>query len=149
VDDASGARASLRSGAFNGLRDNVRALGEYAVTNGAAADAGALVNGFFQKIEAFDLILYRAVQDGSKPDGPKAEAALQASADALAALIATVPADVLTRARAVLDKANGKAGGNGDAAAAGAAAAGAAAEAGVEQAAEDVELLQELLTIWE
>ena len=54
----------LRSGAFAGLRDNIRALGEYAVQNGAAKDAGTLVQGFFRKLEAFDLALYRASQVG-------------------------------------------------------------------------------------
>lgn len=64
VADLTSSRDALRSGAFSGLRDNIRALGEYAVQNGAAADAGALVNGFFRKLEAFDLLLYRAAQVG-------------------------------------------------------------------------------------
>lgn len=34
--DKDAARSLLRSGAFSGLRDNIRALGEYAVTNGKA-----------------------------------------------------------------------------------------------------------------
>jgi hypothetical protein len=92
------------------------------VTNGAAADASALVNGFFQKLEGFDLLLYRAVKEGTPVDGPEAERRLQEAAAGLAALIATVPEDVLARSRAVLEKVRGPAGGAG--------AGGAAAPAG-------------------
>ena len=151
----------------------MRAVGEYAAANGAvasASEASALVAAFFRKLEDLDLLLYRAVKDGSGDaggagaalDAAEAEARLGAAADALAALLATVPADVLERARAVLGKA-----GDAPAAAAGAAAAAAAASAAAAAAPdaaaaaaggaaapaapspEDVELLNELLTIWE
>jgi hypothetical protein len=140
ADDAAGARESLRSGAFSGVRDNVRAVGEYAQQAGAK-DASGLVNGFFRKLEAFDLVLYRAVKADERPDEADAEAKLQESVEALAALIATVPADVLERSRRVLEKVKGTGGG------AGAGAGEGAAPAGPQPQTEDVELLQELLNV--
>lgn len=44
----------LREGAFDGLRDNIRALGEYAVQNGSAKEAPTLVKGFFVALETYD-----------------------------------------------------------------------------------------------
>jgi hypothetical protein len=120
----------------------VRALGEYAVAGGAAPDAAALVNGFFRKLEEFDLPLYRAVKDGAPIDGPASEARLQEAADALAALIATVPEDVLVRSRAIIDKVKGRSGGS-----SGVGGGGGAPQQ--PQSAEDAELLNELLTVWE
>jgi hypothetical protein len=56
------ARDLLRKGAFDGLRENVRALGEYAVTNGQAESSGPLVNNLFKALEGYDLVLARSVR---------------------------------------------------------------------------------------
>lgn len=143
--DPARAREQLRVGAFSALRDNVRALGEYAQQSGAVKDAGVLVNGFFRKLEAFDLLLYRVVKDQAELDGEEAEGKLLEAADALADLIATVPADVLERSRKVLDKVQGR---SSSEQVAGGEAPAVAPEA-KQLSPEDVELLNELLTVWE
>lgn len=70
VTDPSTARQLLRSGPFSGMRDNIRALGQYAAQPAAEggaglseADASALVQGFFRALEDFDLLLYNAVRE--------------------------------------------------------------------------------------
>jgi hypothetical protein len=69
VTSPTTARQLLRSGPFSGLRDNIRALGEYAAVSSeqgrptlAAKDAAQLVSGFFQALEDYDLVLYNAGQ---------------------------------------------------------------------------------------
>lgn len=68
--DPSAARQLLRSGPFSGMRDNIRALGQYAALPAAEggaglseADAGQLVTGFFRALEEYDLLLYNAVRE--------------------------------------------------------------------------------------
>jgi hypothetical protein len=63
------ARALLRSGPFDGLRESIRALGEYAAeaaaANGGAVAGGAaskLVGGFFTSLDAYDLVLADSVR---------------------------------------------------------------------------------------
>ncbi len=56
--DPAAGRTLLREGAFEGLRDNVKALGEYAVANGTAKDASTLAGAFFMALEAYD---YRCI----------------------------------------------------------------------------------------
>jgi hypothetical protein len=160
--DPSAARQQLRSGPFAGIRDSIRALGQYAARpaaaggSGAAAqlseqEASALVQGFFQALEDFDLVLYSAVREykaqadgaskqagsgdgaegGGMPavdpavglDAAAARSKLAAAVQALDKLIDTVPAGVRAQAQAVLDKVQGRP-------AAAAAAAAAAAVAG-------------------
>lgn len=60
----------MRSGAFSGLRDNIRALGQYAATPAAEGGSGLeekeaqqLVSGFFRALEDYDLMLYNAVRE--------------------------------------------------------------------------------------
>jgi chemotaxis protein histidine kinase CheA len=60
----------MRSGPFSGLRDNIRALGQYASTPAAEGGSGLpekeaqqLVSGFFRSLEEFDLVLYNAVRE--------------------------------------------------------------------------------------
>lgn len=131
----------LRSGPFSGMRDNIRALGQYATqptAEGGAglseADATQRVQAFFQSLEAFDLVLYNAVreyklqqqkadkQSGNDDDEDavvvidpavgldKTAAAekLQVAVQKLDQLIATVPADVLSKSEQVLAKVMGK-----------------------------------------
>lgn len=52
------ARSLLREGAFIGLRDNIRAVGEYAADSIGKDTAKARVAGFFKAIEAVDQILF-------------------------------------------------------------------------------------------
>lgn len=81
-------------------------------------------------------------QGQSTLDEAEAEEKLQAAADALAALVATVPADVLERSKRVLEATRAK-----PAPSAAASGGSGGGEAKQEQSLEDVELLQELLEI--
>lgn len=64
ITDAELARKLLRSGPLGGVRENVRVLGEYAVQNKRAAEAGPLVNGFFRALEDYDFELREAIRWG-------------------------------------------------------------------------------------
>jgi len=92
-DDLQKARELLRSGAFDGLRDNIRALGDYA-EQGGNKDAKKLVDDFFLASQDFDFTLFQAKRY-SEPVGEKSEAALQKNLDALQRLLATVPQSIL------------------------------------------------------
>ena len=126
------ARLLLRSGAFEGLRDNVRAVGEYAVAAVTAAGASPastttarLAPDFFAAVQALDFVFFKAARDGVPVPAGAAQARLDAAVTALDALLATVPADVLAGARAVVEATASVGGGKG--AQGGAAAAAAAA----------------------
>lgn len=123
------------------MRDNIRALGQYATQPAAEggagmseADASQLVQAFFRALEDFDLVLYNAVREykqqqqkaekqSSKDEDPDAvivvdpavgldQAAaaekLQLTVQKLDQLIATVPADVLSKSEQVIAKVLGK-----------------------------------------
>ena len=57
------ARKLIREGAFTGLRDNVRAIGEFVEPELGKDEAKARVNSFFKALEAVDqaLFLVRAI----------------------------------------------------------------------------------------
>jgi hypothetical protein len=57
VQDPAEARQLLRSGVFAGLRDNVRAVGEYASERARDESGRDLVRGFFTELEGFDAAL--------------------------------------------------------------------------------------------
>ncbi|CAL5222659.1 g5056 [Coccomyxa viridis] len=103
VQDPIEARIRLRSSAFEGLRDNIRALGEYATTNNAASERAAkdLVNRTFGTIQDFDFQLFSANRN-KEPVGKEAETKLEQAISAMDDLLATVPADSMSKAREVL-----------------------------------------------
>lgn len=107
-NDAKAARALLRSGPFNGLRDNIRAIGEYAASSSQLADASSLVGGFFKQLEDFDRLLYESVRDNKELTADIARSQLSASVSALDKLIATVPPDVLAKSCQIVDVVNSK-----------------------------------------
>ena len=53
------ARALLREGAFVGLRDNVRAIGDYAAAPLGKDASKARVQAFFKAIEDLDLLIFQ------------------------------------------------------------------------------------------
>lgn len=126
----------MRSGPFSGLRDNIRALGQYASTSvdqGGSGisekEASALVGDFFRALEDYDLLLYNAVREAKSAekkangdaeklaqldaaaglDKDAAAEKLQAAVEQLDKLIATVPASVVSRSKEVLEKVSSKA----------------------------------------
>eukprot|EP00878_Enallax_costatus_P036935 GHUV01041566.1.p1 GENE.GHUV01041566.1~~GHUV01041566.1.p1 ORF type:complete len:164 (-),score=42.35 GHUV01041566.1:61-552(-) len=136
VKAPSEARQLMRSGPFSGLRDNIRALGQYASTptdQGGSGlsekDASALVSNFFRALEDFDLVLYNAVREAKAAEKKAGDDAdklaqldpaagldkqvaaekLHAAVEQLDKLVATVPEGVLSRSREVLEKVSSKA----------------------------------------
>ncbi|KAK9817312.1 hypothetical protein WJX72_012507 [[Myrmecia] bisecta] len=102
--DAAAARSMLRTGALDGVRDNIRALGEYSVQNSQAQQQTAddLVRAFFQAIQAFDYTLFQAQRSGTHTP-PAAEAHLQDTLGTLDRLLATVPRTIVDEAQAKVD----------------------------------------------
>ena len=80
-----------------------RALGEYATTNNATNERAAkdLVNRTFGTIQDFDFQLFSATRNKQQVGkvGKEAEAKLQQAVSAMDALLATVPADSMAKAR--------------------------------------------------
>ncbi|CAL8461812.1 g1343 [Coccomyxa elongata] len=103
-EDPVEARVALRSGAFEGLRDNVRALGEYAASNKSATEQEAkeLVAHAFGRLQDFDFELFQAIRNKEKVSDA-AGAKLQSAAHALDRLLATVPASELDQAKNILE----------------------------------------------
>ena len=92
-----------------GLRENVRALGEYAVANGKASESTKLVTAFFSALEQYNLVLVAATKDkDTQMDVDMASLRLKASLDALDALLDTVPSDVMAKSRAILSATQSK-----------------------------------------
>jgi hypothetical protein len=70
------------------MRDNIRALGQYAAVPAAEggaglseADAGQLVSGFFRALEDYDLLLYNAVREYKQQEQKAAKANSSSSSD--------------------------------------------------------------------
>ncbi|EIE25208.1 hypothetical protein COCSUDRAFT_61447 [Coccomyxa subellipsoidea C-169] len=103
-EDPVEARVALRSGAFEGLRDNVRALGEYAASNKSASEQEAkeLVDRAFGALQDYDFELFQAIRNKEKVK-ESAGAKLQGAVNALDGLLATVPADDLSKAKEILE----------------------------------------------
>ena len=94
---------------ISGLRENVRALGEYAVANGKASESTKLVTAFFSALEQYNLVLVAATKDkDTQMDVDMASLRLKASLDALDALLVTVPSDVMAKSRAILSATQSK-----------------------------------------
>jgi len=108
VSDPEFTRSLLRGGAFVGMRENVRVLGEYAVINGKAEQAAPLVNGFFRAVEDYDLVLALSVREKKDVNGEEASTKLKEAVKALDALLATVPTLDYERAQRVLAVARAK-----------------------------------------
>ena len=77
-----------------------RALGEYATANNAVSESAAkdLVNKTFGTIQAFDFQLFSATRN-KQPVGKEAAVKLQQAVGAMDDLLATVPADSMSKAR--------------------------------------------------
>ncbi|KAG2435721.1 hypothetical protein HXX76_006918 [Chlamydomonas incerta] len=103
AQDVGAARELLRSGPYNGLRDNIRAIGEYAARDGRTTEVGPLVTGFFKALEGYDQLLLNALREKTPVEADKLDACIADLYAAFDKLIATVPADILERAQKVLD----------------------------------------------
>ncbi|KAG1663207.1 hypothetical protein FOA52_011300 [Chlamydomonas sp. UWO 241] len=105
------ARTLLRTGAFSGLRDNIRAVGEFAEQAPGATKESAsnLVSTFFIELSDYDYALFQGIKSEEDFNKEKATAKFTGALAALDALLATVPADVMARAREVYGAAAAKA----------------------------------------
>lgn len=102
LSDVPAGRQLLRTGALNGVRDNVKALGEYAIRNGRASTGRELVTRFFSLLEDFDLLLASTIRSSNQLPVSEAETKLGVTVAALDVLIATVPSDVLEKSNQML-----------------------------------------------
>ncbi|KXZ55550.1 hypothetical protein GPECTOR_2g1099 [Gonium pectorale] len=107
--DVGAARELLRQGPYNGLRDNIRAIGEYAARDGRTTEVGPLVTGFFKSLEAYDQLLLDALRERTAVDPAELDAKVQDIYTAFDRLLATVPPEILERANRVLEVTTAKA----------------------------------------
>jgi hypothetical protein len=102
MKDPAGARKQLRSGAFAGVRDSVRAMGEFAAREQGQEAGAALVSGFLGGLEALDQQLLLAAR-GDVAAGEAAQAKLAACSAAPEALLAAAPEEAMAQARRVVE----------------------------------------------
>ena len=97
------ARELLRSGAFSGLRENIRSVGEYVSREkGDEALGKKLVASFFSELEAVDFALLSATRSqGSGLDVEGTRTRLDGSIKALDALVGQVPEDIVEKAKGI------------------------------------------------
>ncbi|PNG99611.1 hypothetical protein TSOC_014606, partial [Tetrabaena socialis] len=91
------------------LRENIRAIGEYAARDGRTSEVGPLISGIFRALESYDQLLYGALLAKTPVVSEDLDAAIQELYGAFDRLLATVPADALERAGRVLEVAGAKA----------------------------------------
>lgn len=105
LQDAAAARELLRTGIFSGIRDDVRAVGEYSANReGNSKAVGiALISGFFQPLEKLDSLLGRSVREKIPLDVDEAKRELEKTVAGLDALLSSIPPELLERAQAVAD----------------------------------------------
>jgi hypothetical protein len=73
-------------------------------------EVGPLVTGFFKALESYDQLLYGALRDKTFPTAEEVDARIEDVDAAFERLLATVPADILDRAKRVLEVATEKSG---------------------------------------
>jgi hypothetical protein len=95
------ARQQLRSGAFSGLRDTVRSVGEYISREKNDEALGKrLVAGFFKELEAIDFALLSATRSETL-DVPGIRSHVDGCVKAIDALVAQLPEDIVSKAQGV------------------------------------------------
>ena len=95
------ARQQLRSGAFSGLRDTVRSVGEYISREKNDEALGKrLVAGFFKELEAIDFALLNATRSETL-DVQGIRSHVDGCVKAIDALVAQLPEDIVSKAQGV------------------------------------------------
>lgn len=100
------ARGQLRSGAFSGLRENVRSVGEYVSQQKGSDEGKALVRNFLQELEGLDYVLLSSSREGELR-ADEARIKLDATIKKLDLLLEEIPKDILDKAREVTDVVEG------------------------------------------
>lgn len=102
--NASDARTLLRKGSFSGLRDTVKALGEFATEAGMPQDkAGQLVNNFLASLQTFDNTLISSLRNKT-PVPDTADKEVEKAVQDLDRLLATAPPQEIEKAQKLLDE---------------------------------------------
>lgn len=102
--DAQGARTLLRKGSFSGLRDTVKALGEFATDAGMPQDkASQLVSSFLSSLQTLDNTLISSLRSKT-PVPDSADKQLDQTVQDLDRLLATVPSKDVEQAQKLLDE---------------------------------------------
>jgi len=106
VQSPTEARGQLRSGAFSGLRENVRSVGEYVSQQKGSDEGKALVRNFLQELEGLDYVLLSSSREGELR-ADEARIKLDATIKKLDLLLEEIPKDILDKAREVTDVVEG------------------------------------------
>lgn len=99
------ARQLLRKGAMDGVRSNVRVVGEYAVQDAGQPDAEVtkIVKGFFLALEKYDRVLLIASRDEVNRKLPaEAKDLGDAAIAALDKVLTLVPEEMVAKAREII-----------------------------------------------
>jgi len=108
-DNAESIRGALRSGAFDGLRDNIRVIGLYAQKAGRS-DSASLVKNFFSSLQTYDAALFSSVRY-STWDSDDLRNKLEGVVKAMDDLLDTVPRGALEKSKSVVEKVRSSASG--------------------------------------
>ncbi|KDO73626.1 hypothetical protein CISIN_1g026105mg [Citrus sinensis] len=96
-------RSLLRSGPAASLRVNIRAVAQYASDAGNGKMASDDVDQCLRALEDLDSLFLRASRNEGKTSIKTMKAKIDTALNALDSLLQTVPADVLTKGKAVAD----------------------------------------------
>ncbi|KAL9442098.1 hypothetical protein AB3S75_020581 [Citrus x aurantiifolia] len=96
-------RSLLRSGPAASLRVNIRAVAQYASDAGNGKTASDDVDQCLRALEDLDSLFLRASRNEGKTSIKTMKAKIDTALNALDSLLQTVPADVLTKGKAVAD----------------------------------------------
>merc|ERR1719284_468586 len=103
--DLAGIRRQLRSGGFDGIRENVRAIGLYAAEEASqGAKAEAAVKAVFDALNDFDGALLQASRSSSAVDSDALRGKAGAAIEAFDGLLELVPAAAKRQAEEVLER---------------------------------------------
>lgn len=129
LQSPSDARQQLRSGAFSGLRENVRSVGDYVSREkNDEAVGNALVSNVFKELEAVDFGLLSASRMAKPVVDDETRKHVDGTIRAIDALVDQLPGDVVSKAKEIASAVNAF-----------------DAEAGQEELDEDAKTLQRLL----
>ncbi|KAI8102227.1 hypothetical protein M9435_005833 [Picochlorum sp. BPE23] len=107
LQSPSDARQQLRSGAFSGLRENVRSVGDYVSREkNDEAVGNALVSNVFKELEAVDFGLLSASRMSEPVVDDETKKHVDGTMKAIDALVDQLPGDVVSKAKEIASAVN-------------------------------------------
>lgn len=107
LQSPSDARQQLRSGAFSGLRENVRSVGDYVSREkNDEAVGNALVSNVFKELEAVDFGLLSASRMSEPVVDDETKKHVDGTIKAIDALVDQLPGDVVSKAKEIASAVN-------------------------------------------